>query len=133
MVDALRSAREVLRPSGRVVLLSPVNGYRPTIVIRRGRRTVRVGPIVRKRDADVAAAERASRSVVRAGHLAVTRSVRPRWVSTYADLVEVDETLAESENWRLPALTRRRIKREWRDGDSLEIARRFSVTVLRRR
>src|SRR5688572_7386700 len=119
MVDALRSAWKVLRPRGRVVDLRPVNGYRPSIVIRRGRRRVQVGPVVRERDEDVAAAARASRSVVRSGRFAVTHSARPRWVASYADLAQVERMIAGSENWRLPAATRRRIEREWRAGDTI--------------
>jgi hypothetical protein len=132
MVDALRSAGRVLRPRGRIVDLRPANGYEPTIVIRRGRRRVEVGPIVRDPDPDVAAAARAVRQVVRRGEFAVVHAARPRWRATYAGLREVERTLAESENWHLPAATRRRIVREWRPGDVLEIARMLSLTVLRR-
>ena len=132
MVDALRSAGHVLRPRGRVVDLRPMSAYRPTIIIRRGRQRVTVGPIVRYPDPDVAAAARAVRSVVHAGDFAVVYAARPRWVASYADLADVERTLGASENWRLPAATRRRIKRDWRDGDAIEIMRRFSITVLRR-
>src|SRR6185503_18677545 len=121
MVDALRSAGRVLRSRGRIVDLRPANGYKPEIVIRRGPRRVEVGPIVRDPDPDVAAATRAVRQVVRAGEFAVVHAARPRWRSTYADLRAVENTLAESEHWHLPATTRRRIVREWRPGDALEI------------
>jgi hypothetical protein len=133
MVDALASAWNVLRPGGSVVALSPVNGYRPTIAIRRARRRVRVGPIVRERDEDVAAAASAVRSVVRAGRFALAHRERPRWVASYDDLAHVERTIESSENWRLPAATRRRIAREWREGDTIVIARRLSLDVLRRR
>jgi hypothetical protein len=133
MVDALRSAGRVLRPRGRIVDLRPANRYKPTIVIRRGRRRVEVGPIVRDLDPDVAAAARAVRQVVRTGEFAVVHAARPRWRAKYAGLRDVERTLAESEHWHLPAATRRRIVREWRPGDALEIGRMLSLTVLRRR
>jgi hypothetical protein len=132
MVDALRSAGSVLRPRGRVVDVRPVSAYKPTIVIRRGRQRVGVGPIVRHADPDVTAAARAVRSVVRAGDFAVVYAVSPMWKASYADLADVERMVAQSENWALPAATRRRIKREWREGDVIELTRPFSLTVLRR-
>lgn len=133
MVDALRSAGRVLRARGRVVDLRPASAYKSTIIIRRGRQRVTVGPIVRYPDPDVTAAVRAVRSVVRAGDYAVVYAARPRWTASYADLADVERMLAASEHWLMPAATRRRIKREWRDGDAIELTRPFSLTVLRRR
>jgi hypothetical protein len=133
MVDALRNAGRVLRPRGRIVDLRPANGYKPTIVIRRGPRRVEVGPIVRDHDPDVAAAARAVRQVVRTGEFAVVHAARPRWRATYTGLGDVERSFAESELWHIPAATRARIVREWRPGDVLEIARTLSLTVLHRR
>ena len=132
MVDALRSAGRVLRPRGRVVDVRPVSAYKPTIFIRRGRQRVVVGPIVRDPDPDVAAAVRAVRSVVRAGNFAVVYSSRATWAASYARLADIEQMVAASEHWRLPAATRRRIEREWREGDVIELTRPFSLTVLRR-
>jgi hypothetical protein len=133
MVDALRSAWDILRPRGHLVDLRPANGYTPTIVIRRGRSRLRIGPIVREPDPDVAAASRAVGSVLRAGRFTIVHRERPRWVASYAGLAEVERTIVESEHWHLPAATRRRITRELRRGDAIEIARRLSLAVLRRR
>jgi hypothetical protein len=133
MVDALQNAGRVLAPGGRVVDIRPALAYKPTIFIRREGRRVKVGPIIREPDPDDAAAARAVRHVVRAREFAVVHAERPKWVATYADLADVERTIAPSEIWRLPAVTRREIRREWRAGDVLEITRQFSLIVLRRR
>lgn len=133
MVDALRSAWRVLRPRGHVVDVRPRASYRPALKLRRGRRALDVGTIVREVDEDVAAAARAVRSVVREGLFGIVSSVTPRSRATYADVSDLQRMVDASENWRLPAATRRRILARWREGDALEVTRTFSLTVLRRR
>jgi hypothetical protein len=107
--------------------------YRPVIKLRRGRRALDVGAIIRETDEDVAAAARAVRSVVRDGRFEIVYAAAPRWRASYPGLADLERAIDASENWRLPAATKRRIRGLWRDGDTLEVTRPFSVTVLRKR
>jgi len=132
MVDALRSASAVLRPHGHVVDIRPPSAYRPTVTLRRGSRELKVGPILRAPDEDVAAAAAAVRVVVRQGLFEVVFRAAPRWRASYPSLTDLERTIDASELWRLPAATKRRIRKLWRDGDTLEVTRRFSLTALRR-
>ena len=133
MVDALRDASEVLRPGGRVVDVRPPAVARPTLRLRRGHRALAVGPIIRDPDEDVAAAARVVRAVVRDGLFDIVHTATPRWRASYASLADLERAIDPSELWRLPADTKRRIQKVWRDGDALEVTRSFSVTVLRLR
>jgi hypothetical protein len=133
MVDALRNAWKVLRPRGHLVDVRPVAAYQPSIAIRRGRKRLAVGPIKRDPDLDVMAASRASQQVQREGLFTKTHAETVRWTASHPDLGDVESTLADSESWHLPAATRRRIVRIWLPGDRIEIGRRLTLTVLRRR
>jgi hypothetical protein len=135
MVDALRSAGQVLTPRGLIIDLHPSVNYQPSLAIRRGGRRLAVGRIHREPDQDVAAAERAVRQTVREGLFEVVARERTPWVSHYPHVDDLTRLLQLNANWSIEPRIRRRALRLWRDdeGGSIEISRTYALVVLRAR
>jgi hypothetical protein len=133
MVDALRSAWTVLRPRGLVVDVRPAAFYRGRIRVLRGTRRLDVGPVHRDPDADLVAAERATRRVVADGWFDLVKRARVPWRARYDDLAQLDLMLAANENWHVPASTRRRLANVLTAGDVIEVSRVLALAILRRR
>jgi hypothetical protein len=137
MVDALLSARRVLRPRGLVVDVRPAVAYRPGLaMVRKNGDRLAIGAFRRTPDPDVVAAQRAVRQAIRDGWLEVVSRTRGRWRAGYRDLAELRWVLAANQNWSLDPETRRRLSKAWRghgQADAIEVSRVFSLTVLRKR
>lgn len=137
MVDALLSARRVLRPRGLVVDVRPALAYRPGLaIVRQKGDRLAIGSFRRTPDPDVVAAQRAVCEAVREGWLEVVSRTRGRWRAGYRDLAELRWVLAANQNWDLDPETRRRLSKAWRghaQADAIEVSRVFSLTVLRKR
>lgn len=133
MVDALRKAAAVLRPGGCVVDLRPAVSYASRLALRRGTRRIPLGPMMRRGDPDIAAADRARREVVRDRSFALVAHTRHRWTSRYASIADLDRMLAANTNWAIPRPVRRRLGTAWREGDVIEVGRVLSLAILRPR
>jgi hypothetical protein len=136
MVDALRSARRVLRRGGLVVDLEPASVYRPrlALVARGWRRDF--GAILRSPDEGIVAAHRAVRQSVSDGWFTRVRARTGVARARYESIAELDELLRQNSNWQIPPAARRRFRAAWRErprGASIEIRRTFSLNVLRKR
>ena len=136
MVDALLSARRVLKPRGLVVDVRPAVAYRPGLaIVRQKQGRLAIGSFRRTPDPDVVAAQRAVRKAVREGWLEVVSRTRGRWRAGYRNLGELRWVLAANQNWDLDPETRHRLSRAWRGHkqmDAIEISRVFSLMVLRK-
>lgn len=133
MVDALRSSWTVLRPRGVVIDVRPAAVYRPRLAVQRGPRRLDLGPLQRDPDADVVAAQQATRRTVRDGWFDVVRRTRWQWRARYEDPAALDRMLAENENWHVPAATRRQLANVHTAGDVIEVSRVLSLAILRKR
>jgi len=136
MVDALRSAWRVLRRRGLVVDMQPASVYRPRLALVANGWRRDFGAILRSPDEGIVAAHRAVRQAVSEGWF--TRVVARSGVARarYGSIAELDELLRQNPNWQIPPAVRRRISAAWKErphGTSIEIRRRFSLNVLRKR
>ncbi len=136
MVDALRSARRVLRRGGLVIDLQPAAVYTPRLAIVSGRGRKELGPISRTPDEGVVAAHRARRSAIAEGGFSPLVSTHGIHRTRYPRLADLRWLLRQNENWRIEPPLWRRLAATWArrpDGAQIEIRRAFSLAVLRRR
>jgi hypothetical protein len=135
MVDALRSARRVLRRGGLVVDLQPAAEYTPRLAVVFGGRRHELGAISRTPDQGVVAAHRARRKAIAGGGLSSLVSAHGVHRTRYRSLAELRWVLRQNENWRIEPPLRRRLAAAWarRPKDAqIEMRRAFSIAVLRR-
>jgi hypothetical protein len=136
MVDALWSARRVLRPGGLVVDFQPAAVYLPRLAIVRDGIRRELGTLTRTPDEDVVAAHRARRRAIGQGWFTPVVSTHGAYRTQYGDLADLHWLLRENQNWHLEPRLQRRLEAAWvrRPKDaSLEIRRAFSLAVLRKR
>jgi len=137
MVDALRSAWQVLRPGGVVVDLQPADRYRPrlAIVSPKGAR-VTLGAIARDRHPGIAAAHRARRVAVSEGRFTRVVSLHALHRGRYSGPRAVRALVHANDNWHFQPALRRRLDAAWAKrtpGAFIEVRQPFSLAVLRRR
>lgn len=137
MVDALRSAWQVLRPRGVVVDLQPADRYRPrlSLVSPRGARLA-LGAIARETHPGIAAAHRARRRAVSDGTFTRVVSLHAVERHRYDGPRELRALLEANDNWHLQPALRRRLDDAWSKRapkSFLEVRQSFSLAVLRKR
>ena len=123
----------MLTPRGVAIDVRPATVYRPLLAIRRGSRRIDLGVMRRDADEGLVAAQDATRRAIREGWFELVHRTRRQWRSRYANLADLERMVAANENWRLPAALRRRLTSAWVGGDTIELTRVFSLTILRRR
>ena len=136
MVDALRSARRVLRRGGLVVDLQPADEYTPLLAIVFDRGRTELGAILRTPDKGVVAAHRARRRAVAEGEFSRVVSTHGTHRTRYGGLDDLRWLLRQNENWRMDPPLWRRVRAAWARrpaGAEIEIRRAFSLAVLRKR
>ena len=136
MVDALRSARRVLRRGGLVVDLQPASEYTPrlAVVFDRGRKEL--GAISRTPEESVVAAHRARRRAVAERGFSLLVSTHGMHRTRYRGLRDLQWLLRQNENWRIDPPLWRRLRAAWSRrpaGAQIEVRRVFSLAVLRKR
>jgi hypothetical protein len=89
MVDALRSARRVLRKGGSVVDLQPAADYTPRLAITFGRDRTELGDISRTPDEEVVAAHRARRKAIAEGGFSLVVSTHGAHRTRYRRLADL--------------------------------------------
>ncbi len=125
-----------MRPRGIVIDVRPSVAYQPALAIRGRRGRHVVGAIRRAPDPGLVGAQRGVEQVVREGWFDVVWRGRRRRVSRYRDLADLRRLISVNDNWTIDADVRRRLSAAWRDHagqDPIEIARVFSLTILRKR
>jgi hypothetical protein len=136
MVDALRSARRVLRRNGLVVDLQPAADYTPRLAIAYGRGRRELGAISRTPDEGVVAAHRARRRAIVEGGFSLLVSTHGMHRTRYRGLADLRWLLRQNENWRIEPPLWRRLVATWArrpEGAQIEVRRAFSLAVLRKR
>ena len=135
MVDALRSAWQVLRPGGHLVDMQPAAEYTPRLAVVSGRGRRELGEISRTPDEGVVAAHKARRRVIAEGGFSVIVSSHGTHRTRYRSLAHLRWVLRQNENWRIDPPLRRRLAMTWarRPKDAqIEMRRAFSFAVLRK-
>jgi hypothetical protein len=136
MVDALRSARRVLRKGGSVVDLQPAADYTPRLAITFGRDRTELGDISRTPDEEVVAAHRARREAIAEGAFSPVVSTHGTHRTRYRRLADLRWLLRQNENWTIAPTLWRKLAATWarqRDGAEIEVRQAFSLAVLRKR
>lgn len=135
MVDALRAAREALRPRGRLVDIQPERHYQPRLSVVDARGRVDLGAIVREPDEAVMAGHAARERAIRLGLFREVLRADRTYRARFRTLSAFDAELVSNTNWRLPRGSRARLERAWRPrrGEAaIVLAKRFTVTVLQK-
>ena len=136
MVDALRSARRVLRRGGSVVDLQPADEYTPRLALTFDRGRTELGDISRTPDEGVVAAHRARRWAVAEGGFASVVSTHGVHRTRYGRVADLRWLLRQNENWQIKPPLWRTLAAAWARrpaGAQIEIRRAFSLAVLRKR
>lgn len=136
MVDALRSARRVLRRGGVVVDLQPAADYTPRLAITYVGGRKQLGAITRTPDEDVAAAHRARRIAIAEGGFSLLVSTHGTHRTRYRGLGDLRWLLRQNKNWRIEPPLWRQLVQTWArrpEGAEIEVRRAFSLAVLRKR
>ena len=136
MVDALRSARRVLRRGGLVVDLQPAADYTPHLAIAHDRGRRELGAISRTPDEGVVAANRARRIAIAEGGFSLLVSTHGTHRTRYRGFADLRWLLRQNENWRIEPRLWRRLVQTWArrpEGAEIEVRRAFSLAVLRKR
>lgn len=134
MVDALEAAWRVVRPRGLVVDLQPHASYQPRVAVRDARR-LSLGAIVRDPDEDVLAAHAARDRLVERGRFRLIASGARWYRAAFRSFASFEEEVRDNSNWHLPRGFRSRLLRAWRERDDearIEVAKRFSYSILRK-
>ncbi len=116
-----------------MVDVRPALSYVPTLWLRRGTQRIRVGRMTRRADPDIRRAEEATREVLRDRSYALVARMRRTWPSRYADADDLEGMVRTNPDWSFPRTVRRRLTALWREGDTLELGRVLSLTILRPR
>jgi hypothetical protein len=136
MVDALRSARRVLRRGGLVIDLQPAADCTPHLAIVHDRARRELGAISRTPDEGVVAAHRARRIAIAEGGFSLLVSTHGTHRSRYRRLADLRWLLRHNENWRIEPPLWRRLVQTWArrpEGAEIEVRQAFSLAVLRKR
>jgi hypothetical protein len=136
MVDALRSARRVLRRGGSVVDLQPADEYTPRLALTFDRGRTELGDISRTPDEGVVAAHRARRWAVAEGGFSPVVSTHGTHRTRYGRVADLRWLLRQNENWQIKPPLWRTLAAAWArrpEGAQIEIRRAFSLAVLRKR
>jgi hypothetical protein len=136
MVDALRSARRVLRKGGSVVDLQPADEYMPRLALTFDRGRTELGYISRTPDEGVVAAHGARRWAIAEGGFSPVVSTHGRHRTRYGGLADLRWLLRQNENWRIEPPLWRTLNAAWARrpaGAQIEIRRAYSLAVLRKR